>query len=118
LYTRTQLVLGPALNVTVREGDKAVMPCIAPHLGDKTVESSLSHTNNKPQTMTGMKDAHLLVISSLMKIPVSSCNQFLILFFFQVSWIRQKDLAILISGDHVYTRYLISKNKRKLPSSS
>ncbi|XP_046437907.1 hemicentin-2-like isoform X2 [Daphnia pulex] len=56
LYTRTQLVLGPALNVTVREGDKAVMPCIAPHLGDKTV-----------------------------------------------SWIRQKDLAILISGDHVYT---------------
>ena len=37
-YTRTQLVLGPALNVTVREGDKAVMPCIAPHLGDKTVE--------------------------------------------------------------------------------
>lgn len=66
-----------------------------------------------------MKDAHLLVISSLMKIPVSCCNQFLILlFFFQVSWIRQKDLAILISGDHVYTRYLISKNKRKLPSSS
>lgn len=38
-YMRQQLILGPALNVTVREGDKALMPCIAPHLGDKTVES-------------------------------------------------------------------------------
>lgn len=55
-YMRQQLILGPALNVTVREGDKALMPCIAPHLGDKTV-----------------------------------------------SWIRQKDLAILTSGHHVYT---------------
>ncbi|KAI9555527.1 hypothetical protein GHT06_018042 [Daphnia sinensis] len=55
-YMRQQLILGPALNVTVREGDKALMPCVAPHLGDKTV-----------------------------------------------SWIRQKDLAILTSGHHVYT---------------
>ena len=37
-YPRQQLVLGPALNVTVRQGDKAVMPCITPHLGDRTVE--------------------------------------------------------------------------------
>lgn len=41
-YTRQQLVLGPALNVTVHEGDKALLPCIAPHLGDRTVESSLN----------------------------------------------------------------------------
>ena len=47
LYTRQQLILGPALNVTVREGDKAVMPCIAPHLGDKTVKSRLSYTTNE-----------------------------------------------------------------------
>lgn len=40
-YLRHQLVLGPALNVTVREGDKALLPCIAPYLGDKTVEYTL-----------------------------------------------------------------------------
>ena len=38
---RQQLVLGPALNVTVRQGDEALMPCVAPHLGDRTVIHSL-----------------------------------------------------------------------------
>ena len=41
LYGRQQLVLGPALNVTVRSGDQALMPCIAPHLGDRTVFYSI-----------------------------------------------------------------------------
>ena len=33
-----QRLLGPALNVTVRAGEEALLTCVAPHLADKTVE--------------------------------------------------------------------------------
>ena len=36
-YSRNQLV-GPALNVTVLAGETALLACLAPHLGDKTVK--------------------------------------------------------------------------------
>jgi len=32
-----QNLLGPALNVTVRAGENALLACLAPHLGEKTV---------------------------------------------------------------------------------
>jgi len=34
-----QNLLGPALNVTVRAGENALLACLAPHLGEKTVKS-------------------------------------------------------------------------------
>jgi len=32
-----QNLVGPALNVTVRAGEKALLACLAPHLAEKTV---------------------------------------------------------------------------------